>query len=216
MKVGTDSVLLGAWTPAGAPSRILDIGAGTGLLSLMMAQRFPSAQIWAIECNDEAAKECQANVALSPWPHIVVVTADIRQWETPEKYDLIISNPPFFSEKTLSPDRVRALSRSNEHLPFSDLLHCVARLLSPMGLFSVVIPYKKETYFVEIAHHIGLYPTRILHVQGTPESATKRSLLVFSFQKTTTPLIETLVIEKGRHQYTQEYQELTKNFYLKF
>ena len=216
MKVGTDSVLLGAWTPAGAPSRILDIGAGTGLLSLMMAQRFPSAQIWAIECNDEAAKECQANVALSPWSHIVVVTADIRQWETPEKYDLIISNPPFFSEKTLSPDRVRALSRSNEHLPFSDLLHCVARLLSPMGLFSVVIPYKEETYFVEIAHHIGLSPTRILHVQGTLEAPIKRSLLVFSFQKTTTPLIETLVIEKGRHQYTQEYQELTKNFYLKF
>lgn len=215
MKVGTDSVLLGAWTPAKTPSRILDIGAGTGVLSLMMAQRFPEAQIWAIECHKQAAQECQENVSLSPWPHIRIVTADIRHWEAPEKYDLIISNPPFFSEKTLSPNSERARARSSEHLPFSDLLYCVARLLSPTGVFSVVIPYKEATAFIQIAAPMGLYPMRILQVQGTPEAPIKRSLLLFSFQKTANPLIETLVIEKERHQYTQEYQELTKNFYLK-
>ena len=148
--------------------------------------------------------------------YIRVVTADIRHWEAPEKYDLIISNPPFFSEKTLSPNSERARARSSEHLPFSDLLHCVARLLSPIGAFSVVLPYKETTAFIQIAAPMRLYPMRILQVQGTPESSIKRSLLLFSFQKTANPLIESLVIEKERHQYTQEYQELTKNFYLKF
>ena len=216
MKVGTDSVLLGAWTPAKAPSRILDIGAGTGVLSLMMAQRFPKAQIWAIECHKQAAQECQENVSLSPWPHIRVVTADIRHWEAPEKYDLIISNPPFFSENTLSPDRVRAMARSNEYLPFSDLLSCIPLLLAPQGFFSVIIPYREEESFLQIAMENGLFPTQILHVQGNSLSPIKRSLLLLRAQESPLPTAEKLIIEKERHQYTQEYQELTKNFYLKF
>ena len=216
MKVGTDSVLLGAWTPVVQPSRILDIGAGTGVLSLMMAQRFSSAYICAVECNTVAAEECQENICLSPWPYIQVKTLDIRDFHDKEKYDLIISNPPFFSEKTLAPNSARAQARSSEHLPFSHLLYCVAGLLSPTGKFSVVIPYKEEAPFVQIAAPMGLYPKHILHVQGTPEAPIKRSLLLFSFQKIANPLIETLVIEKERHLYTKEYQELTKNFYLKF
>ena len=215
MKVGTDSVLLGAWTPAVAPARILDIGAGTGLLSLMMAQRFPQAYICAVECDTLAAQECQENISRAPWPHIVVKTQDIRLFQD-EKYDLIISNPPFFSEKTLSPVAARALSRSNEHLPFSELLQCVSALLSPTGLFSVVIPYKEEKDFLEIARLQGLYPKQLLHVRGHHEAPIKRSLLLLSFEKVLHPLTQTLVIEKERHQYTQEYQELTKNFYLKF
>ena len=215
MKVGTDSVLLGAWTPAVAPTRILDIGAGTGLLSLMMAQRFPQAYICAVECDALAAQECQENISRAPWPHIEVKTQDIRLFQD-EKYDLIISNPPFFSEKTLSPVAARALSRSNEHLPFSELLQCVSALLSPTGLFSVVIPYKEEKDFLEIAQLQGLYPKQLLHVQGHQQAPIKRSLLLLSFDKIPHPLTQTLVIEKERHQYTQEYQELTKNFYLKF
>ena len=121
MKVGTDSVLLGAWTPAINPTYILDIGAGTGVLSLMMAQRFPLSHIHAVELHPLSAKECRLNVSLSPWHQAVeVFEMDIRDFASTSAtaYDLIISNPPFFSENTLSPDRVRAMARSNEYLPF--------------------------------------------------------------------------------------------------
>ena len=219
MKVGTDSVLLGAWTPATNPTYILDIGAGTGVLSLMMAQRFPLSPIHAVELHSLSAKECRLNVSLSPWHQAVeVFEMDIRDFASTSAtaYDLIISNPPFFSENTLSPDRVRAMARSNEYLPFSDLLSCIPLLLAPQGFFSVIIPYREEESFLQIAMENGLFPTQILHVQGNSLSPIKRSLLLLRAQESPLPIAEKLIIEKERHQYTQEYQELTKNFYLQF
>ena len=118
-----------------------------------------------------------------------------------------------FLRNTLSPDRVRAMARSNEYLPFSDLLSCIPLLLAPQGFFSVIIPYREEESFLQIAMENGLFPTQILHVQGNSLSPIKRSLLLLRAQECPLPTAEKLIIEKERHQYTQEYQELTKNFY---
>ncbi|MEB3004454.1 tRNA1(Val) (adenine(37)-N6)-methyltransferase [Capnocytophaga sp. G2] len=219
MKIGTDSVLLGAWAASNNPQRILDIGAGTGILSLMMAQRFPTAYIHAIEITPEATQECRENISLSPWKdRISVYQEDIRIFSKVDKhkYDLIISNPPFFTEKVLSPNFQRSLSRSNLELPFEELLYCVSQLLSPIGTFAVIIPYKEESVFKQLAQKDNLYPSDILHVKGNINTPIKRSLLLFSFEQKINPLIKVLTIEKERHLYTKEYQELTKNFYLKF
>ena len=217
MKVGTDSVILGAWTPAYQPQRILDIGAGTGILSLMMAQRFPQALIHSIEIDAETAQECKQNITSSPWKErITVFQTDIRDFSASNSYDLILSNPPFFSEDTHSPNQKRSLARANDSLPFDQLLSCVSRLLSPQGTFSVVIPYKEETSFLQEATYYSLYPLQKLYLKGTPSSPIKRSFLLLSHQQVTQILIKLLIVEKERHQYTEEYQELTKNFYLKF
>ena len=219
MKVGTDSVILGAWTPAYEPQRILDIGAGTGILSLMMAQTFPTASIHSIEIDPETAEECKQNITLSPWKErISVFQMDIRNFSpsSTNNYDLILSNPPFFSENTYSPNRKRSLARANDFLPFAQLLSCVSRLLSPQGTFSVVIPYKEEASFLQEALHFSLYPYKKLYLKGTYSSPIKRSFLLLSRQQVTQILTKLLIVEKERHQYTEEYQELTKNFYLKF
>jgi ribosomal protein L11 methyltransferase (prmA) len=217
MKVGTDSVILGAWTPAYEPQRILDIGAGTGILSLMMAQRFPQALIHSIEIDPETAEECKQNITLSPWKErISVFQMDIRNFSASNSYDLILSNPPFFSEDTHSPNQKRSLARASHSLPFAQLLNCVNKFLSPQGNFSVVIPYKEETSFLQEATYYSLYPLQKLYLKGTPSSPIKRSFLLLSHQQVTQILIKLLIVEKERHQYTEEYQELTKNFYLKF
>ena len=217
MKVGTDSVILGAWTPAYEPQRILDIGAGTGILSLMMAQRFPTASIHSIEIDPETAEECKQNITLSPWKErISVFQMDIRNFSASNSYDLILSNPPFFSEDTHSPNQKRSLARASHSLPFAQLLNCVNKFLSPQGNFSVVIPYKEETSFLQEALHFSLYPYKKLYLKGTSSSPIKRSFLLLSRQQVTQILTKLLIVEKERHQYTEEYQELTKNFYLKF
>lgn len=217
MKVGTDSVILGAWTPAYQPQRILDIGAGTGILSLMMAQRFPQALIHSIEIDAETAQECKQNITSSPWKgRITVFQTDIRDFSASNSYDLILSNPPFFSEDTHSPNQKRSLARASHSLPFAQLLNCVNKFLSPKGTFSVVIPYKEETSFLQEATYYSLYPLQKLYLKGTPSSPIKRSFLLLSHQQVTQILIKLLIVEKERHQYTEEYQELTKNFYLKF
>ena len=217
MKVGTDSVILGAWTPAYQPQRILDIGAGTGILSLMMAQRFPQALIHSIEIDAETAQECKQNITSSPWKgRITVFQTDIRDFSASNSYDLILSNPPFFSEDTHSPNQKRSLARASHSLPFAQLLNCVNKFLSPKGTFSVVIPYKEETSFLQEATYYSLYPLQKLYLKGTPSSPIKRSFLLLSRQQVTQILTKLLIVEKERHQYTEEYQELTKNFYLKF
>jgi ribosomal protein L11 methyltransferase (prmA) len=207
MKVGTDSVILGAWTPAYEPQRILDIGAGTGILSLMMAQRFPTASIHSIEIDPETAEECKQNITLSPWKErISVFQMDIRNFSASNSYDLILSNPPFFSEDTHSPNQKRSLARASHSLPFAQLLNCVNKFLSPQGNFSVVIPYKEETSFLQEATYYSLYPLQKLYLKGTPSSPIKRSFLLLSHQQVTQILIKLLIVEKERHQYTEEYQ----------
>lgn len=217
MKIGTDSVLLGAWTPLETnPFSILDIGAGTGVLSLQLAQRSAAQVIDALEIDELAYEQCVDNFEASPWAdRLFCYHADLAEFteEIEDQYDLIISNPPFYSEDFKTDNNQRDLARFTDALPFEHLVDSVSKLLTKDGVFSVVIPYKEESHFIALASQVDLFPNRILHIKGTKHSEIKRSLLAFSFRESVIKT-EALVIEIERHQYTQEYINLTQDFYL--
>jgi len=218
MKVGTDGVLLGAWTSvAYNPYNILDVGAGTGILSLMMAQRSNAQQIEAIEIDDDAFEQCAENFENSPWnDRLFCFHASLLEYieAVDEKFDLIICNPPFYSEDYKTKDKSRDLARFSDAMPMEHIIFAVTHFLSEKGKFSIVLPYKEEKKYIEEASLIDLSPNRILRIKGNPTSAIKRSLIEFSFHESATKINE-LIIETERHQYTQDYINLTKDFYLK-
>jgi len=218
MKIGTDAVLLGAWTSVeNRPFSILDIGAGTGVLALMLAQRSNAELIDAVEIDDQAYEQCVDNFEASPWgDRLFCYHASLEEFvdEIEERYDLIISNPPFYSEDYKSDNSQRDLARFSDAMPFGHLVESASKLLSEAGIFSIIIPFKEETSFIELASSFKLFPNRILRVQGNVTSEFKRSLIEFSFRKSDIKT-DTLIIETERHQYTEKYINLTKDFYLK-
>ncbi len=218
MKIGTDSVLLGAWVSLkGNPFSILDIGAGTGVIALMLAQRSHAELIDAVEIDDNAYEQCVDNFEQSPWgDRLFCYHASLEEFaeEIEDKYDLIISNPPFYSEDYKTENNQRDLARFQDAMPFNHLIESVSKLLSENGIFSIIIPFKEEASFIKLASEFGLFPNRILHVKGHPTSEIKRSLIEFSFRESDIKT-EALIIETERHQYTQDYISLTKDFYLK-
>lgn len=218
MKIGTDAVLLGAWSNLNHnPFSILDIGSGTGVLALMLAQRSYAEVIDAIEIDENAYEQCVDNFENSPWSdRLFCYHAALDEFveEIEDKYDLIISNPPFYSEDYKSKTPQRDLARFEDALPFGHLIGSVSKLLSPNGTFNIIIPFKAEQEFVNLAESSSLFPNQILRLKGTPKSEFKRSLIEFSFIKSELK-IENLTIEISRHNYTREYIDLTKDFYLK-
>ena len=218
MKIGTDSVLLGAWTSLEKrPFSILDIGSGTGVLALMLAQRSLAELIDAVEIDDNTYEQCVENFEQSPWSdRLFCYHASLEEFtdEIEDKYDLIISNPPFYSEDYKSENNQRDLARFVDAMPFEHLLESVSKLLAEDGVFSVIIPFKEETSFIALASQMNLFVNKKLHLKGTPTSNIKRSLLEFSFHESDIKSNE-LIIETARHQYTQDYINLTKDFYLK-
>ena len=218
MKIGTDAVLLGAWTNLEHnPNAILDIGAGTGVIALMLAQHSNAEIIDAIEIDDDAYEQCVENFETSPWSdRLFCYHASLEEFanEVEDKYDLIISNPPFYSDDFKSQNKQRDLARFSDAMPFKHLVESVSKLLSDDGRFSVIIPYKEEKQFIRLASEVKLFSNRILHVKGNPSSEIKRSLLEFSF-KDWEVKTEELIIETQRHHYTQDYINLTKDIYLK-
>jgi len=228
MKVGTDGVLLGAWTPLiNNPYSILDIGTGTGLIALMLAQRshaeHPSQQgelakqIDAIEIDDNAYEQATENFENSPWnDRLYCYHAGLDEFvdEVEEEFDLIVSNPPFYTDEYKSGDEQRDIARFTDSLPFEELIEAADFFLSINGIFSVIIPFKEEGKFITLCQERGLFPLKITRVKGTPTTEIKRSLLAFT-RIEQAPLIDELVIETARHQYTPEYITLTKAFYIK-
>ena len=218
MKVGTDGVLLGAWAAIHhEPKSILDIGAGTGLVALMLAQRSTAETIEAIEIDEEAFEQCVDNFEASPWAdRLFCYHAGLDEFlrEIEEAYDLIVSNPPFYFEDVSSGNTARDRARQNQSLPFDELLDGVSRLLTKDGIFATIVPFKEEENLVRLAATSGLFPTRILRVRGNPSADIKRCLLEFGFKKKEVSPKE-LIIEVKRHEYTNEYIDLTKHFYLK-
>lgn len=218
MKIGTDGVLLGAWAsvPETADS-ILDIGAGTGVIALMLAQRSQAHTIDGIEVDADAYEQCVENFETSPWAdRLFCYHAGLDELadDCDDLYDVIVSNPPFYSEEVSSGDSARDMARQNTALPFDELLQAVYTLLAPTGLFAVIIPNKETTLFIAMAESLGLYPTKITRVKGTSTSPIKRCLLQFSFENEM-PLEDELTIEDSRHHYTEKYTALVKDFYLK-
>jgi tRNA1Val (adenine37-N6)-methyltransferase len=219
MKIGTDGVLLGAWTPIdNNPFSVLDIGTGTGIIALMLAQRSRAQQIDALEIDDEAYEQATDNFENSPWnDRLFCFHAGLDEFvEEPEdEYDLIVSNPPFYSEDYKSENEQRDLARFQDAMPFEQLVEAADLLLSENGIFSVIIPFKEEEKFLALAREFALYPIKTTRVKGTPTSEIKRSLLAFSRNERLDFPIEELIIETARHIYTTEYIDLTKDFYLK-
>ncbi|WP_310994321.1 tRNA1(Val) (adenine(37)-N6)-methyltransferase [Aequorivita marina] len=227
MKIGTDGVLLGAWVALkNNPFAILDIGAGTGIIALQLAQRSKAELIDALEIDDQAYEQCVDNFENSPWgDRLFCYHASLAAFveEIEDKYDLIISNPPFYSpplpaEPSSKEDKVisaeRKLARFNDALPFEELINSASQLLSENGVFAVILPRKEEEKFITIASEANLFPKRICRVRGNKTSEEKRSMIEFSFNKADQK-IENLTIETARHDYTDEYTNLVKDFYLK-
>ena len=220
MKIGTDGVLLGAWASLkNNPQGILDIGTGTGVIALMLAQRSGAALIDAVEIDEDAYEQAVENFENSDWgDRLFCYHAGfeefVKEMQDEEKYDLIISNPPFYTSNYSSENARRDQARFAEALPFEELLKGVSVLLSQAGKFHAIIPRQEEAHFLELAGKFGLHPHRITRVKGTPESPEVRSLLQLGF-KDTPPKEDVLIIETARHEYTPEYTELVKDFYLK-
>jgi tRNA1Val (adenine37-N6)-methyltransferase len=219
MKIGTDGVLLGAWTPIeNNPFSILDIGTGTGIIALMLAQRSAAVQIDALEIDEDAYEQATDNFENSPWnDRLFNFHAGLDEFidEPEEEYDLIVCNPPFFSEDYKSSNEQRDLARFQDAMPFEDLIEAAALLLSEKGIFSVIIPFKEESTFLALAKDYELFPIKITRVKGTPTSEIKRSLLAFIRNEIIDFPIDELIIETARHIYTPEYIFWTKDFYLK-
>ncbi len=219
MKVGTDGVLLGAWARVEHCRRILDMGTGTGLVALMAAQR-SQADIVAIDLDADAVAQAAENVAASPWEsRIQVVQADARQVESGKTFhfqlfDAILCNPPFFENSLKSPDVARTMARHTDTLSFDELARSAARLLSPEGELSVVIPYDRAHDMTVSAACCGLFATRQTVVVPVEGGKPKRILMAFS-REGAAHTVETLCIHDAQRQYTPEYVRLVEAFYLK-
>tara|TARA_R110000765_G_scaffold84129_4_gene162958 strand:- start:7 stop:717 length:711 start_codon:yes stop_codon:yes gene_type:complete len=217
MKIGTDGVLLGSWTNITAAQSILDIGAGTGIIALMLAQRSSAEAIDAIEIDSNAYEQCVENFENSLWgDRLYCYHAGLDEFieEIEDLYDVIVCNPPFYTESVTSGDLQRDQARQNEFLPFKELIKGVSVLISEHGIFSTIIPFREKDDFIRMAASHELFPSRCMHVKGNPAAEVKRVLLEFTKQEKSCEVLD-LIIEMERHVYTIDYINLTKDFYLK-
>jgi tRNA1Val (adenine37-N6)-methyltransferase len=215
-KVGTDGVLLGAWVNVNAASRILDIGTGSGVIALMLAQRtLADTKIDAVELQEHDARQAEVNVRNSPWPKkVAVIHAAIQDFKPQHQYDLIVSNPPFFSRSWLPPDENRSKARHGNELTFADLLTNIARLLTADGHFAVVLPFTEGSQFIYLAERLGFHVSRKMSFRSRQDKPIERLLIDFS-QRQVEVKTEELLLYVRDDEWTEDYRELTKEFYLK-
>lgn len=240
MKVGTDGVLLGAWAGlTGSEQRILDIGTGTGVIALMLAQRtavYPeTVTIDAVEVDPEATAEAASNFEASAWgrrleAHCMPIQRYAEGYAAEGRYDLIVSNPPYFmagtdfrrgfdtSATATQPSAERVAARHAEQLPYDELIEAILSLLAPHGRFAAIFPYRESGIFIAKAAARGLFVERMLEVHGAPHKPVKRVAAEFSTTRCNREDIVrgTLCIEDDKGNFTENYRELTREFYLKF
>ena len=219
MKVGTDGILLGAWAKTSGAENILDIGAGSGLIGLMVAQRNASARITAVEIDEVAFLEAKDNIRKSPWSDRVTIHhTSIQQFtrDAESSFGSIISNPPFFTGGTFSYSQDRNNVRHTVKLPHGELLMSVRRLLKPGGKFSLILPYLEGLRFCELAETYNLYCSRSQEVLPKEDRPVERLLMEFCKEKPEQCIVEPpLVIQKGGvNDWTDDFKKLTRDFYL--
>lgn len=218
MKVGTDGVLLGAWASTNGCKRALDIGTGTGLIALMLAQRSNSLIIDAIDIDKDAVLQAEKNISLSPFAASVQVQqASFMDYviNSNQQYDLIVSNPPYFANSLKCPDSKRSTARHNDSLPLLSLLAGGKQLLHTEGRIALILPFDASDGLKKIALDEKLSIVRETKVIPVPGAPPKRILIELSTTPVSTIQESELVIETSRHQYTPEYIALTRDFYLK-
>lgn len=215
MKVGTDAVLLGAWANLTDAKRVLDIGCGCGIISLMAAQRC-KGEIVGVEIDKEAALQAVDNVKCSPWANrVAIVNEDIVRYSDEQKYDVILSNPPYFVDALKCPDNKRTFARHMEGLDFDVLMSCVASLLTEDGEFSLVIPTQAVSSVKAASVSAKLYLSRETEVCTKVGKLPKRSLLAFRLSSSVERVeISQLIIEDAFGHKTEEYQKMVTDFYL--
>jgi len=221
MKVGTDGVLLGAWVDVTKAKKILDVGTGTGLIALMLAQR-SRALVTAIEPSSGSYEEARQNFMNAPWvDRLVAIQTSFQDYvyeacQEKIQFELVVSNPPYYKNSKKSPDRARTTARHNMGLSFLDIVSGCSRILSKNGRLAVIYPSVDYEYLVDIARSYHFFPVRVLKVIPKPGHPEKRVLI--EFRRTSEPLqVSSLTIETGgRHQYSEEYKKLTRDFYLGF
>lgn len=218
MKIGTDGTLLGAWCNCNNAQSILDIGTGTGLIALMLAQRNSTAIIDAIELDKASAEEAQFNFEKSNWSErLTIYCSSFQEFETTKTYDLIVSNPPFFSNSSKNPKTTKSNTRHNDSLPFEVFIEKSKKLLEPKGELSVILPIDESVNFIDLCKKQELYLNRKTEVYSNINSDQSfRYLMTFSSQKKVLTEDHLIVETETRHQFTEEYKLLCKDFFLKF
>ena len=214
MKIGVDGVLLGAWTTFINPLKILDVGTGSGLIALMMAQKFPSAKIYALDINSDAILQSKQNISESPFKNdFVLIQQDFLSYSPKVEFDIIVSNLPYHPKNDSVTDLNRAQARFSEFLPLVNFLTQSAKLISPNGTINLIYPVEHLDQIKTICENLGLYIQNLCYVKGNQNVKAKRLMVCLSknyieFKE------KTLIIESERHQKTIEYDALTKDFYL--
>ena len=232
MKVGTDGVLLGAWAPIlSSTQRLLDIGTGTGLIALMLAQRMlkennnSTFKIDAIDIDQSSIEQATENISNSPFARFITTHfTSLQDYSPSEKYDAIVCNPPYFVASLKCPDANRTQARHTDTLSFNDLLQHSARLLNSEGTLSVILPVNEGNQLIQLASQYGFSLTKLVHIHPTPTSDPKRLLIRLQITDNKSQIAtpqslnvskSSLTLELARHQYTDEYIALTRDFYLK-
>ena len=216
MKVGTDGVLLGAWADTGNAADILDVGTGTGLIAIMLAQR-STAKVDAVEIDENAFSQAAENIRGCPWPeriHLIKSSFQEYSFVCGKTYDLIVSNPPYFKNQYRPSEKSRAIARHDDSLSLMDLVFHADLILKPDGIISVIIPTESIDIYREFLHQKYLFVQRVLYVMPSTGKPAKR-ILVEAGRRKSTIKKNSLAIDSGkRHQYTKEYIDLTREFYL--
>lgn len=219
MKVGTDAVLLGSWLTMENPSRILDIGTGSGILALMLAQRYKNAHITAVEKDPEAAACAKRNAQQSPWAErIVVIESDIVQFAQTQSmfFDLIVCNPPYFRQSLKTPIAPRNLARHDDDLPAGSLLAATSSLLASEGRAGLIFPYSDKDYWLNAAAQCGLFPLSALSVSTVCGHLAGRMLMAFSRAPGADFAQSHIDIQTMKGDYSADYRQLCRDFYLHF
>ena len=218
MKISTDAVLLGSLVQSDAPKQILDIGTGTGVIALMLAQRFPEASLTALELDPEAASQARENCEQSPFSErLTVLQGRFQDFPEEECFDLLVSNPPFFPDHLPASDPKRQQALHTDSLSFAELLHKARQVLAPSGHFWVILPPRQMQEFIQYATGHGLFPNTRMGIRDNAAKPIHREVVSFTFSEPLARVLpEELLLKNGDGSYSERYQQLISGFLLGF